>query len=79
MPEVTVTNLMLLRLLTRLGEHRALVAPGFQLLPRPTVASVSAHALWFNSSVLILEPHQRFDGLTADAFRTFTGEFNNLV
>lgn len=45
MPEVTVTNLMFLRLLTHLGEHRALVAPGFQLLPRPTVASVSAHAL----------------------------------
>lgn len=45
MPEVTVTNLMFLRLLTRLGEHRALAAPGFQLLPRPTVASVSAHAL----------------------------------
>lgn len=76
MPEVTVTNLMLLRLLTRLGEHRALVAPGFQLLPRPTVASVSASSsVGFNSSMLISELSRRLDGLPADAFRTFTSEF----
>lgn len=56
MPEVTVTILMLLRPLTRLGEHRARVALGSQLLPRPIVASVSVSSrVGFNSSVLISE------------------------